>query len=115
MAWKSDFARVENAKVVGTNVILFELVVIKNERFFATVCYFPLPDKEGKIQRLVDQALRDKPAGSMPLVIGDLNANLDAPQSQKEELLVQDMERRGLGCMLRHFQVRPQRRVQSPR
>ena len=49
-------------------------------------------------QRLVDQALQDKPMGSIPLVIGDLNANLDAPRSQREEVLAQDMEKHGLGC-----------------
>ena len=32
---KSDFAGVENAKVVGTNIISFELVLNKEERLFA--------------------------------------------------------------------------------
>ena len=54
---------------------------------------------------MVDQALRDKPVGSMPLVIGDLNANLDVPRSQQEKVLAQDMEEHGLGCAPRHFQV----------
>ena len=55
---------------------------------------------------MVEQALRDKPAGTMPLVIGNLNANLDAPRSRQEEVLAQDMEEHGLGCVSRHFRVR---------
>ena len=31
---KNDWARVENAKVVGTNVLSFELVLNKKEKFF---------------------------------------------------------------------------------
>ena len=91
LARKKDFTRVENVRVVRTNVISFELVLNKKERLFAVGCYFLLSDKEVKAQRLVDQALRDKPAGSMLLMIGDLNANLDAPWSRREEVLAQNM------------------------
>ena len=71
MARKSNFARVENAKVVGTSVLSFKLVLNKEKRFFAVGCYFPPSDKEGKAQWLVEQALRDKPVGTMPLAIGE--------------------------------------------
>ena len=91
MARKNDWVRVEKAKVVGTNVLSFDLVLNKEERFFVVGCYFASSDKEGGAQRLVEQALRDKPAGSMPLVIGDSNANLDSPQSRREEVLAQNM------------------------
>ena len=81
--------------------------------FFVVGCYFPPSDKEGKAQRLVEQALQDKPAGSMPLVIGDLNANLDAPRSRQEEVLAQNMGEHGLGCASRHFQVRRGRHLRG--
>ena len=42
----------------------------------------------------------------MPLVIGELNANLGAPRSQQEEVLAQNMGEHGLGYASRHFQVR---------
>ena len=48
LARKHDLATVENAKVVGTNVLSFELVLNKKERFFVVGCYFPPSDKEGK-------------------------------------------------------------------
>ena len=83
MARDSNLVRVENAKVVRTNVLSFELVWNKQERFFAVGCYLAPSDTMGRAQRLVEQALWDKPEGSMPLVIGDLNANLDAPRSQR--------------------------------
>ena len=79
---ENEWARVENTKVIGTNVLSFELVLNEEQRFFAVSCYFAPSDKEGKAQRLVEQALRDKSVGSVPLVIGDMNANLNAPQSQ---------------------------------
>ena len=77
MVRENEWARVENTKVIGTNVLSFELVLNEEQRFFAVSCYFAPSDKEGKAQRLVEQALQDKPAGTMPLVIGNLNANLD--------------------------------------
>ena len=54
MARKSDFARVENAKVVETNVPSLELVLNEEEKFFAVGCYFPVSNDEGKAQRLVE-------------------------------------------------------------
>ena len=61
----------------------------------------------------MEQALRDKPADSMPLVIGDLNANLDTLRSRKEEVMAQDMGEHGLGCASRHFWVRQGRHLQG--
>ena len=61
----------------------------------------------------MEQALRDKPEGSMPLVIGDLNANLDAPRSRREEVLSQLLAGEGLGCATRHFQVRRRKHVRG--
>ena len=62
---------------------------------------------------MAEQALWDKPAGSMPLVIGDLNANLDAPRSRREEGLAQNMGEHGLRCASRHFQVRRGRHLRG--
>ena len=62
-----NWARVQSAKIVGNTVILFELVLNKKERFFAVGCYFPLPDKEGVVQQMVEQAMRDKPTCFMVL------------------------------------------------
>ena len=84
----------------------FELVLNKEERFFVVWCYFASSDKEGKAQKLVEKALRERPEGTMPLVIGDINANLDAPRSPGEEELAQMLGDHGLGCASCHFRVR---------
>ena len=47
LARDNDWVRVEDVKAVGNNVILFELVLNKHERFFAVGCYFPPSDKGG--------------------------------------------------------------------
>ena len=53
---------------------------------FTVGYHFLLSDREEKEQRLVDQTLPDKPVGSIPLVIGDLNANLDTPRPYYEPM-----------------------------
>ena len=106
MVRDSKWVRVENEKVVGNNVISFELVLNKEERFFAVGCYFPPSDKEGEARKLAEKALRERPKGAMPLVVGDFNANLDVPRNKEEESLSQEMREHGLECATRHFQVR---------
>ena len=59
------------------------------------------------------QALREKPASTMPLVLGDLNANLNAPRSRGGEVLLQDMAEHGLECASRHFRVRSGRHLRG--
>ena len=44
---------------------------------------------------------RDKTMSSMPLVIGNLNGNLDALWSQKKRNLLQEMGEHGLRCATR--------------
>jgi hypothetical protein len=113
LARESEFVQVENAKVVGTNVLSCELVLNDDKRFFVVGCYLAPSDSLGRAQELVEQALWDKPEGTMPLVIGDLNANLDAPRSRREEVLSQLMAGEGLGCATRHFQVRRRRHLRG--
>ena len=107
------WVQVENEKVVGNNVISFEMVLNKEEIFFAVGCYFLPSDKEGKARKLMEKALRERPKGTTPLVLGDLNVNLDAPRSLEEESLSQEMGEHGLECATRHFQVRRRRHVRG--
>ena len=76
---ENSLFRTENERIVGPNVISFEMVVARNERWFVVGCYLPPSDKGGEAQRLVTAALEGAPAGSLPLVIGDLNSDLDFP------------------------------------
>ena len=105
LARECDHTAVENAKVVGANVISFELVLNKQEMFVTVGCYFPPSDEERRSQRLVEQALWDKPKGSMPLIIGDLNADLYNPRNRREEVLSQTMGEHSLECASHHLRV----------
>ena len=53
----------------------------------------------------MENALREKPKGTMHLVVGDLNVNNNAPISQEEDVLSQEMGGQGLECATCHFQV----------
>ena len=51
-------------------------------------------------------ALDAAPEGSKPLLIGDLNSDLDFPRDRQEEILAADLEERGLRCVTRGFSPR---------
>ena len=57
-------------------------------------------------QRLVMAALEGAPAGTVPLVVGDLNTNLDFPQDRQEEILSATMRERGMCCASTYFRPR---------
>jgi hypothetical protein len=117
-----DLYRVENDAVIGTNVIAFELITGttargdargKVERYYVVGCYIPPSDTDGTTRRTIERALEMRPKGSVPLVIGDLNANLEFPRDRQEEILSTAMGRLGLSCITNHYTVRgggPKRR-----
>ena len=104
---------VENAKVEGPNVLSFQMLTGKNERWHAVGCYFPPSDKEGEARRLAMAALDAAPEGTKPLLIGDLNSDLDFPWDRQEEILAADLEERGLRCVTRGFRPRRTRRMRG--
>ena len=52
------------------------------------------------------EALDVAPKGPKPLLIGDLNANLDFPLDRQEEILTADLGERRLRCATRSFHPR---------
>ena len=56
-------------------------------------------------------ALDAAPEGTKPLLIGDLNSDLDFPRDRQEEVLAADLEERGLRCVTRGFRPRRTRRM----
>ena len=101
---------VENEKVVGPNVISFELVTGRHKRWFVVGCYLPPSDKEGATQRMVIDALENRPKGTCPMLIGDLNANLDFPRDRQEEILSSAMAEMTLTCATKGYRIRKKRR-----
>ena len=107
---ENDNFSVENEKVRGPNVISFELITGKDERWYAVGCYLPPTDVEGRARRTVEAALAAQPRGTRLLLMGDLNADLDCPRDRQEEILASDLAGRGLRCMTGHFVTRRRRR-----
>ena len=58
-------------------------------------------------------ALDEAPDGTKPLVIGDMNCDLDFPRDRQEEIMAMDMEERGLRCATRNFRPRTTRRTRG--
>ena len=90
---------VKNAKVVSPNIISFQLLTRKDERWHVVGYYFPPFDNEGAASRLPTmEVLEAAPKGSKPLLIGNLNANLDFPRDIHEEILTANLGEQGLRC-----------------
>ena len=104
---------VENAEVEGPNILSFQLLTRKDARWHDVGCYLPPSDKGGEARRLAMAALRAAPEGSKPLLIGDLNSDLDFPQNRQEEILAADLEEQGLRCATRGLRPRRTRRMRG--
>ena len=70
---------VKNKKVVGSNVISCKMVTGRHKRWCIAGWYLPPSDKEVPTQRMVIDALENRPKGKCPIVIGNLNSNPDFP------------------------------------
>ena len=98
LVMENDAFTIENEKVVCPNVISFEMVTGRHKRWFVVGCYLPPSDKEGETQRMVIAALEDRPVGTCPIVVGDLNSDLDFPRDRQEEILSSAMTAQSLTC-----------------
>ena len=58
-------------------------------------------------------ALDAAPEGAKPLLIGDLNSDLDLPRDRQEEILSSDLEEWNLRCVTRGFRPRRTRRTRG--
>ena len=58
--------------------------------------------------------IKDRPKDTLPLVLGDLNANLEYPRGRQEEIMSSGMKTMGIGCTTRHFLTRRTRYVKGP-
>ena len=110
---ESKFFSVENVKVRGPNVISFQMVTGEEERWHIVGVYFPPSDKEGKARRLAMAALNDAPDGAKPIMLGDMNFDLDFPRTRQEEVMAMDMAERGMTCVTRGYRPRRTRRMRG--
>ena len=73
--------RVENDRARGPNIITFELVTGEEERWYGIGCYIPPSEKDGATARRVEELPKAWPEGMKPMVLGDLNADLENPRT----------------------------------
>ena len=110
LVMENDAFTIENEKVVCPNVISFEMVTGRHKRWLVVGCYLPPSDKEGETQRMVIAALEDRPVGTCPIVVGDLNSDLDFPRDRREEILSSAMTAQDLTCASKGYRIRKKRR-----
>jgi hypothetical protein len=73
-------------------------------RFFVVGCYIPPSDLE--TLACIDKAWRKCPKGDHPILVGDLNFNLRALRTEREEKIAEQIDAMDLVVMSRHFHQR---------
>jgi hypothetical protein len=78
---------------------------------FVVGCYIPPNDLEALA--CVDKAWRECPTGVHPILVGDLNVNLHAPRTKREETIAEQVDAMDLVDMSRHFRQRSGKRLRG--
>ena len=99
----SPYWQVESIKRYGPNVLSFQLVT-GGLRVAAVGAYVP-PDDLSTLE-FINRALDDLPQGQKPLLLGDLNMDLEDPRDDRAYSIAADMASFGFEDMLAHFRQR---------
>ncbi|KAL7524110.1 hypothetical protein ACHAXR_000447, partial [Thalassiosira sp. AJA248-18] len=109
LCWRdSDAYEVEETKIWSPNVIAFRLIT-EAANFYVVGCYIPPSDPE--TLEHVEKAWENCPKGFRPLLIGDMNINLESPRDERDETIAEQCDFWDLSCMSAHFMQRRHRRV----
>lgn len=109
--WRGNISyEVEETRIWGPNVISLHLMM-GSIRFFVVGCYIPPNDLEALA--CVDKAWRECPTGAHPILVGDLNVNLRAPRTEREEMIAEQVDAMDLVDMSRHFRQRSGKRLRG--
>jgi hypothetical protein len=99
--WRGNILyKVEETRIWGPNVISLHLMM-GSTRFFVVGCYIPPSNLE--TLAYIDKAWRKCPKGAHPILVGDLNLNLQAPRTEREETIAEQVDAMNLVDMSRHF------------
>ena len=110
LLWKDGDSRFEVESVAfknGPNVVTFQ-VVTGDCRYYVVGVYIPPNCHLG-----VDEiwaALEACPAGCTPIVLGDLNANVGFPRDEREETIVDLLDKYNVTDLSRRFMLQAPRR-----
>ena len=99
--WRGNISyKVEETKIWGPNIISLHLMM-GSIRYFVVGCYIPPSDLEALA--CIDKAWCECPKGAHSILVGDLNLNLRAPYTEREETIAEQVDAMDLVNMSRHF------------
>ena len=111
LCWKeSQLYELEETKFFGPHVLAFR-VITGGLRFYVVGCYIP-PSSTDELRHIRD-AYRGCPEGFKPILLGDLNINLESPRDERDEEIAEQMDWMDLECMSEHFQQKRRRRTRG--
>jgi endonuclease/exonuclease/phosphatase family metal-dependent hydrolase len=99
----SPYWQVESIRRYGPNVISFELVT-GSRRIPAVGAYVPPADLS--TMEFVNRAMEALPQGLRPLLLGDLNVDLDDLRNDRARSMAADLASYGFEDLLPHFRQR---------
>jgi hypothetical protein len=109
--WRGNGSyEVEETRVWGPNIISLYLMMGACQ-FYVVGCYIPPSDLTALT--CVDKAWSECPRSAHPILVGDLNINLRAPCTEREEMIAEQVEAMGLVDMSRHFYQRSGKRLRG--
>ncbi len=80
-------------------------------RFYVVGCYIPPSDLETLMY--IGKAWSACQTGAHPILAGDLNINLHAPHTEREETIAEQVDSMNLVDMSRHFCQRSEKRLRG--
>jgi hypothetical protein len=109
--WRGNILyEVKKTRIWGPDVISLHLMM-GSTRFFIVGCYIPPSNLETLVY--IDKAWRECPKGAHPISVGDLNLNLRAPRTEREETIAEQVDAMNLVNMSRHFCQRSGNRLRG--
>ena len=94
---------VAETKIWGRNVLAFRLIT-NDADYYVVVCYIPPKGLETLDQ--VKAAWDQRPTGFIPLLLVDLNINLDAPWDERDWIIAEQCDAWELTDMAAQFKQR---------
>ena len=93
-----------------SNIIMFQLMTV-DKCYYIVGAYAPPSDP--KTLDHIRDAWKQCPAGSSPILLGDLNVNLKHPKDEREEIIAKECGFMEMTDMSRHYYQRRRRKMQG--
>ena len=107
LIWRESWHyEVEETRIEGPNVLSFR-IVSGELKFYVVGCYIPPSDLSTLDQ--VRGAWERCPKGFRPILLGDLNINLESPRDERDEEIAEQVDSYDLSDMGRQFSPRRRR------